>query len=434
VLPLFIKKLKARIQFENKNFKDPSATKIGEHPADYAFEVSSEGELEQVKGMIQMALDDQKVIELIYCSESVEHQCQKLVSRYPHQVRLLRLPLITYWPFSKMRNPGNWLTAKKFYLCRYDFFPELVFYGQKSEVEFSIIWSSLKNYFHKSQGLMSSWYYRYVYSKFDKIIAATDLDKNLLLDKFHIEESRVKSYDFRPMQITSRQSKKDSAFEQGIPFFKTFKIFLDEYPRDKKVIFGSYWDAEHLLLSDNAKTFIDEGHLLTLVPHQLNRESLNSIKASVERITGGLPVYEIYNDMGLENLEQLISDMKSKPGILLLNLKGVLCELYTLYGHAYVGGGYGISVHSLLEPFVAGCMVYCGPKVHRSTEYDIIREKNPDHIVIIDNPIEFINSVKANDIENLSKMDDFENHYHGHLKPVTEWLGFNHQGDNRVKG
>ena len=43
--------------------------------ADYAFECSSEGELEQVVPIINYLLSRDKKIELIYCSESVHHKC-----------------------------------------------------------------------------------------------------------------------------------------------------------------------------------------------------------------------------------------------------------------------------------------------------------------------------------------------------------------------
>jgi 3-deoxy-D-manno-octulosonic-acid transferase len=59
--------------------------------------------------------------------------------------------------------------------------------------------------------------------------------------------------------------------------------------------------------------------------------------------------------------------------VILINLKGVLCELYSQVGHVYVGGGFGRSVHSVMEPFVAGARVYCGPKVYRSTEVEAIQ-------------------------------------------------------------
>ena len=49
----------------------------------------------------------------------------------------------------------------------------------------------------------------------------------------------------------------------------------------------------------------------------------------------------------------------------------------------FVGGGHGRSIHSVLEPYLAMANVFCGPKVHRSTEYDFILDNSPDFITIV---------------------------------------------------
>jgi 3-deoxy-D-manno-octulosonic-acid transferase len=64
----------------------------------------------------------------------------------------------------------------------------------------------------------------------------------------------------------------------------------------------------------------------------------------------------------------------------------MLCELYQYFDCAYIGGGYEKSIHSVLEPFLMGAKVLCGPKIHRSTEYDYIHEVAPDEIVVLNNP------------------------------------------------
>ena len=62
---------------------------------------------------------------------------------------------------------------------------------------------------------------------------------------------------------------------------------------------------------------------------------------------------------------------------------GVLLEAYTFFGTAFVGGGHGRSIHSVLEPFLAGCNVFCGQKTHRSTEYDLVADISPSSIFVV---------------------------------------------------
>ena len=105
-----------------------------------------------------------------------------------------------------------------------------------------------------------------------------------------------------------------------------------------------------------------------------------------------------------------------------MNYKGILCELYPFFSHAYVGNGFGESVHSLMEPFLANCFVICGPKIQRSTEYDLISQSHPDHLHILTTPQEFYDSVSY-EKEEISSLQSFIQHYKGHYSATLNWLG-----------
>jgi hypothetical protein len=100
--------------------------------------------------------------------------------------------------------------------------------------------------------------------------------------------------------------------------------------------------------------------LVVIVPHQLKPEIFEEMIHKLA-ITG--------------RSAEMISDMTIKGpfgSTILVNKKGILCELYSDFGMAYVGGGFGVSVHSILEPLVAGSEhISCGPVNHRSTEFDL---------------------------------------------------------------
>ena len=161
LFPLFSKKIRERRRFEKKNFKDPASQSFlkSSEAADYAFEFSSEGELEQVRPLIMKALQNEKKVELLFSSESVEHQCQKIYQVYPEQVRYLRLYLIRYNPLIPKLKLKNWISASKFYMCRYDFFPELIEFGSQKNIEFMLLWASTKSYQKaKSKYLLRKFY------------------------------------------------------------------------------------------------------------------------------------------------------------------------------------------------------------------------------------------------------------------------------------
>jgi len=422
-LPLINIKAKARIIFEKQNCDDPASIsfKNSNKQASFAFEVSSEGEFQQVKPIILKVLSDENLVEIIYCSDSVEKQCQTLFTEFPNNLRLLRLPILTFIPFSEF-NPMNWLTASSFFLCRYDFFPELIFYGRKKNVKFNLIAGTLKNTESKQKNIFLKLYYKYVYNSFDKIIMATENDKFNLIRRYSIDDELVESYDFRPVQIYNRLDLKLEKFKERFKYKKEFLSYLDKFEMKNRIILGSYWYDENKILNHDIKTLLSHGHQISIVPHQLSSLDLIKTRKSILDKNPNVVIYEINNELAKTEIDKLFLEMEETPGILIINLKGVLCELYTYFGHAYVAGGYRSSVHSLLEPFLAGAMVYCGPKVHRSTEYDLIMQSNPDRIYIVEDPSHFLKKVVTTNLNELSSIHSFESHYKGHFSPILNWL------------
>ena len=93
--------------------------------------------------------------------------------------------------------------------------------------------------------------------------------------------------------------------------------------------------------------------------------------------------------MDLSTCQNIFSKLTQKPGLLILTVPAILCELYTNAGNAFVGGGHGRSIHSVLEPYVGMCKVFCGPKTHRSTEYDLIKDYSTNQIHVVTNLEDF---------------------------------------------
>ena len=118
-------------------------------------------------------------------------------------------------------------------------------------------------------------------------------------------------------------------------------------------------------------------HIL-VVPHKLDKESLSKIDEVLKKLFGNFNV-EIFSNQ---------EPFKGSP-VVILNMSGVLCELYSLFSTSYVGGGYERSIHSVLEPFFSGSSVICGPKTHRSTEFDLLSEVAPQEIHVLIRPESF---------------------------------------------
>ncbi|MBP9674952.1 MAG: hypothetical protein KBD63_07645, partial [Bacteriovoracaceae bacterium] len=363
-------KLKKRNLFEKKNTNDPACYSFSSQSqqAHVAFEVASEGELEQSFPVIHLFLSQGKRVELIYCSESVEDACQKLYQNYPLTLRLLRLPILRLSPYSPYQNPLRWLTAPVLIFCRYDFFPQLLLYKNKKGKRLFLISAVLKN---------KSLFMRYLLKKFDFIVAANQIQRDGIQQMLNLAPDKISFADFRLLQIAERHQNASLKFK-NYSFMPELQQKLASYPKENRLILGNLWQEDLFLLEHPVlKEKIQKGEMqLTIIPHKL--DPLN-VELLIKKINAIFSV----NVLRLKKDDEMVKDFS---GILILDVKGLLCELYTLYGVAYVGGGFGVSVHSLLEPYLANCKTLCGPYIERSSEYDYIMsiETNNAPIVIQD--------------------------------------------------
>ena len=342
-----------RAKFERKNLTDPHSRPF---KADIAFEVSSEGELEQVYPLLEYFLKDGTAVELIYSSESVEMKCQKLAQKYPQHLRIFRLPLLTHFFFNFLGGQSLklWMSAPILILCRYDFYPQLLSLDGK----LGLVSASLKG----KKGANSR-----LYNLFDFIICASPQDEKRFKEFYG---GNLSVQDFRVSRIGDRLKKADIA-----SYLELFK----ETPFNRRLILGSCWPIEMEVFSHpRLQKDIQERNIqVAIAPHSLKDESIKEIIEAFNRNTSNkIPLYELN-----ENVDALA--LKDMPGVIMITSKGILCELYSIFGQSYVGGGFGRSIHSVLEPYLAGSRVYCGPKTFRSTEYDFLFSHSPDYIHVV---------------------------------------------------
>lgn len=386
VLKNLSKPLKQRIDFERKNLNDELSRSFlnDQIQADYCFEVSSEGELEQVRPLIESFLQLNKRIEIIFSSPSVEAKCIKLSLDSRGLIRILRLPIASFFPFTFLffQSPWSWVTAPKILFCRYDFFPELLsfkFFGKK----LILLSASAKK---------PSWFKSQANSLFNLIIAAND--KEALHFRNSFVNTKVLAFDFRVPRIFQRIDNASIVLSSHKEL-SDYLNFLNTVSSTNKIILGSAWESDLVILKsdivDNTLEIdVRSGNLhLLIVPHKLKKESIDKLTQSLARLFPNLPVYEISNEKKFQ-----LELFKAYPGIVIFNFSGVLCELYTKFSLAYVGGGFESSIHSVLEPFLSGCRVACGPKIQRSTEYDLIKGIVPGEIQLLKNPESFYSIMK----------------------------------------
>jgi len=378
-----------RALFEKLNRGDARSFSLSSEKAHLAFEVSSEGELEQVLPVIRHCLGQGQKIELVYASESVEKKCQELARTYPQLLRVMRLNLLT-WPFCGEFSLNKWLTADTLVLCRYDFYPELLLYGLPKSRRFILVNATLKG---KKKTLVNKLLIKNIYSLFNKVVWSTEYDVQRALG-FNISVSHI-VFDFRILQIFKRIENISLKWSEE----SAQRLILNKIEEANRpsIVFGSFWPTESKVFK--CEKFIDDINsgkaLVVVAPHNLDQKFLESVQNEIRTYAPNLRQYVISKKADNLEVESVFSQCRLNGGVIINLVPGMLCESFTNFDHAFVGGGHGRSIHSVLEPYIAGSQVYCGPKTYRSTEYDFVEKNSPQFIHIVEKLEEFYPSLKS---------------------------------------
>lgn len=345
----WIPELVQRRNFEKKNHKEDLCQSFLKQNkrAHHCFEFSSEGEYQQVAPLIQDALTEGKLLELVFFSPSVEKAIVELAQKHPGQIRYLRYPLITFG----FRNAfSRWVSSEELILVRYDLFPEFLLWSYLPGKKLKMLWMSFKKERVKGRGI--SLLKRGFLNRASHVVYASVPDQTIGLEQGW--EGTL--YDFRIEQIRRRlKIREEKLHNSFLPYGEILKK-MQSYPREKRLLIGNAWPSDLQIMDE-----LPEDFFVMVVPHKLESDILRDFKEGL---------------MDRDRAPQEVSDSTEAvtASTLVVNKKGVLCELYADFGKAYVGGGFEGSIHSVLEPLVAGVsQLSCGPAHHRSTEYDLAR-------------------------------------------------------------
>lgn len=132
------------------------------------------------------------------------------------------------------------------------------------------------------------------------------------------------------------------------------------------IVAGSTWQKDEALLLAVFARLETESWQLVLVPHEPSAEHVIRLRREIAQF--GLEADLLSERMNSTQLQSLASDSHKRSSILIVDAVGVLSELYALADTAYVGGGFGRSVHSIIEPAAHRLPVAFGPKHARMPE------------------------------------------------------------------
>ncbi|PID69602.1 MAG: 3-deoxy-D-manno-octulosonic acid transferase [Flavobacteriales bacterium] len=250
--------------------------------------------------------------------------------------------LVTYLPLDTKKNMQRFLKVahpKMAIIVKYEFWPNLLQQLKKMEIP-TLLVSAI---FRKNQIFFKPYgrFMRNSLDAFKHFFVQSDSSKKLLknIGIQRVTVSGDTRFD-RVFQITKE--------EINLPVLETFT-------KNKiTVIAGSTWPKDEELLIN----FINEnknGNVnFIIAPHEVNENHVNNIISKISKKAIALSKATIKN---VKNHETLVIDSI-----------GLLSKIYYYGDIAYIGGGFGVGIHNVLEPATFGIPVIIGPNYKKFNE------------------------------------------------------------------
>ena len=196
---------------------------------------------------------------------------------------------------------------------------------------------------HWYSSLFFQTFFHHVLGKFNLILTGSEQLRNNLLKLVPAEKIRVTG-DSRLDRVLERKAENsDSLLPES--FRESHTIILGSViPSDYPSIFGGF----EKYYSNGKKSLEEKDQRIIIVPHEVAKSDLLVIEKKLNEIGFEWTYYSKCED--LENCRVVIVDVV-----------GILADLYAYSDIAYVGAGFGAGVHSVLEPAVYSNLIGFGP-------------------------------------------------------------------------
>lgn len=294
--------------------------------------VSSLGEFEQGRPIIEAIKKEHPEYKIILTFFSPSgYEVRK---NYDGAEIICYLPMDTSWnakKFIRIVNPSIAIFIK------YEFWGNYLAELKKHDVPTYIVSAIFRKeqVFFKSYG---GWYRNFLYN-FEHLFVQDANSKNLL-----------ESIGIKNVSVVG-----DTRFDRVLAIAKASKELpiVSAFKGDKNVLVaGSSWpkDEAFMLPYFNER----QNMKLIIAPHEIHESHLEEIISKLNR------PYVRYSKTTPEEA--------AKADCLIIDCFGLLSSIYRYGEVAYVGGGFGVGIHNILEAAVYGMPVVFGPNYHKFRE------------------------------------------------------------------
>ena len=297
------------------------------------FHASSLGEFEQGRPMIEKmrASHPEYRVVLTFFSPS----------GYRSARNYQQADVVCYLPFDTPSNVKRFLdllNPKMVFFVKYEFWLNFLFALKKR----GIPTYSISSIFRKEQVFFKWWggFYRKVLHCFTHLFVQNEESKNLLASVGVTDVTVVGDTRFDRVVKIAEQA-------HLLPLVATFV-------EDGKKIFiaGSSWGPDEAVYMSYFNTH--PGWKLIVASHEVNEERIKNIE---EQLRGYCVRYT-----------QATMEQVRSAKCLIIDCFGLLSSIYRYGNVAYVGGGFGVGIHNVLEAAVYGIPVFFGPNNYKFQE------------------------------------------------------------------
>ncbi len=301
------------------------------------FHASSLGEFEQAKPIIDILKRSGFRIIVSFFSPS----------GYEHSLNYPNADVITYIPLDTRKNAERFVKLVKpnvAVVMRYDLWMNHLIAAKEFGAKVIIADATFPiRLFQRAKFVRS--FFGHVYGQADLILATSSENKKMF-DFFLKKDITIAAGDTRFDRVYGRSVSNNVAERVHIKIDRSKRTVL---------VLGSTWPQDLEIIGDGIMRLSKEFPSLSviIVPHEPTEDE-------VRRLVGQFPGAKV-----LSEVERSGDDWEP---FLIVDRVGILTQLYVLSDIAYVGGGFGTGVHSVLEPAVYGVPIITGPRIERSDE------------------------------------------------------------------
>ncbi len=137
--------------------------------------------------------------------------------------------------------------------------------------------------------------------------------------------------------------------------------FIEHFVENKfTLVAGSTWPKDEELLVNYINNFASDDEKFIIAPHNITENGIENLQRSILKKT------ILFSDKRKKNDAQ----------VFIVNTIGILTKIYSYADVAYVGGGFGVGIHNILEPAAYGVPIIIGPNFKKVKEaVDVVNLK-----------------------------------------------------------